>query len=209
MIIHRFLIIAQEALCTDARIREEIWSSILDDVLNRYKMAMEQAMFLVSVERDKRPYTLNHYFNENFQIARGNRMAKTLNSKARKEVRVGSHNKATISDNLIVDLASVKNATTSKSNVEHVKEEIHDILCSYYKVARKRFVDNVYHQAIDHNLLTGPLSPLVVFSQEWVIKLKAEQLERIASESFTTKERRATLTTIINDLKIAMRILRS
>lgn len=207
--IHCFLIIALKILCTDSRIREEIWSSILDDVLNRYKMAMEQAMFLVSVERDKRPYTLNHYFNENLQIARGNRMAKMLESKARKEVIVGHNTKAMISDTLIVNLNSVKNATTSKSNVEQVKEEIHDILCSYYKVARKRFVDNVYHQAIDHYLLTGPLSPLVVFSQEWVIKLKAEQLEAIASESITTKERRTTLTTTINDLKIAMRILRS
>lgn len=209
MIIHRFLIIALKALCTDTRIREEIWASILDDVLNRYKMAMEQAMFLVSVERDKRPYTLNHYFNENLQIARGNRMAKMLESKARKEIEVGYGNKAMITNNLIVDLDSVKNATTSKSNVEQVKEEIHDILCSYYKVARKRFVDNVYHQAIDHYLLTGPLSPLVVFSQEWVIKLKAEQLETIASESLTTKEKRATLTTTINDLEIGMRILRS
>lgn len=61
VIIHRFLIIALETLCTDARIREEIWSSILDEVLNRYKMAMEQAMFLVSVERDKRSYTLRTF----------------------------------------------------------------------------------------------------------------------------------------------------
>lgn len=130
MIIHRFLVIALKTLCTDTRIREEIWSSILDDVLNRYKVGMEQAMFLVSVERDTRPYTLNHYFNENLQIARGNRMAKMLKSKAKKEVQVGFGNKATISGNLIVDLDSVKNATTTKSNVEHVKEEIHDILWS-------------------------------------------------------------------------------
>lgn len=209
MTIHRFLIIALKTLCTDTRIREEIWSSILDDVLNRYKAGMEQAMFLVSVERDTRPYTLNHYFNENLQIARGNRMAKMLKSKAKKEVLLNFTNKTTISDNLIVDLDSVKNATTTKSNVEHAKEEIHDILSSYYKVARKRFVDNVYHQAIDHYLLTGPLSPLAVFSQEWVIELKAEQLETIVSESLTTKERRATLTTTINDLEMAMRILRS
>lgn len=156
-------------------------------------------MFLVSVERDKRPYTLNHYFNENLQISRGNRMAKMLKSKSWKN---GSSTR-------FVNLDSIKNATTNKSNVDHVKEEIHDILYSYYKVARKRFVDNVYHQAIDHYLLTGPLSPLQVFNQEWVIKLKAEQLEMIASESLTTKERRATLKTTINDLEIAMRILRS
>lgn len=202
VIIHRFLVMALETLCTDARISEEIWSSILDEVINRYKMAMDQAMFLVSVERDKRPYTLNHYFNENLQISRGNRMAKMLRSKAGKKVEVGSNQKATISDTLIVDLDSVKNATTNKSNVDHVKEEIHDILYSYYKVARKRFVDNVYHQAFDHYLLTGPLSPLVVFSQEWVFKLNAEQLEIIASESLTTKERRATLKTTIEDLEI-------
>ena len=209
MTIHRFLIIALKTLCTDTRVREEIWSSILDDVLNRYKAGMEQAMFLVSVERDTRPYTLNRYFNENLQISRGNRIAKMLKSKARKEVLLSFTNKTTISENLIVDLDSVKNAATTKSNVEHAKEEIHDILSSYYKVARKRFVDNVYHQAIDHYLLTGPLSPLAVFSQEWVIELKAEQLETIVSESLTTKERRATLTTTINDLEMAMRILRS
>ena len=31
------------------------------------------------------------------------------------------------------------------SPVEHVKKEIHNILCSYYKVAQKQLVNNVYH----------------------------------------------------------------
>jgi len=91
---------------------------------------------------------------------------------------------------------------------EHVKEEIHDILWSYYKVARKRFVDNVYQHAIDHCLLTGPMSPLAVFTQEWVILLDAEQLETIAGESPVTKERRAALTRKIQDLEVAIQILR-
>ena len=85
------------------------------------------------------------------------------------------NNKATFSQNPIVHLDFVKYATKSKRNVEHTKEKLHEILWSYYKVARKRFADNVYHQAISHYLLTGPLIPLVVFSQEWAIKLKAEQ----------------------------------
>jgi len=37
-------------LCTDVRVRDEIWSDILDEVLKRYKAAMDQAMFLVSIE---------------------------------------------------------------------------------------------------------------------------------------------------------------
>lgn len=90
-------------------------------------------------------------------------MAKMLKSKAMNNAKC----------TVFVELDSVKNATTNKSNLDHVKEEIHDILYSYYKVARKRFVDNVYHQAIDHYLLIGPMSPLVVFNQEWVIKLQA------------------------------------
>jgi hypothetical protein len=103
-----------------------------------------------------------------------------LRGKARNEVKKNEFGNFTISENLVVDLDSVKHTTTSKSNLEHVKEEFHDILRSYYKVARKRFLDNVYHQAVDHCLLTGPMSPLTVFSQEWVIGLGAEQLDGIA-----------------------------
>jgi hypothetical protein len=108
-----------------------------------------------------------HYFNEELQVSRGNRMAELLERKARREVQTGAFGKEVVTtDNLFVDLESVRYATTSKSNAEHVKEELHDILQSYYKVARKRFVDNVYHQAADHCLLTRPASPLAVFSQE-------------------------------------------
>ena len=196
-------------LCTDVRVRDEIWSDILDEVLKRYKAAMDQAMFLVSIEWENRPYTLNHYFNENLQIAQSRRKAEELRGKARNEVKRNSYNsQAYTSDNLIVDLDSVEQVTTNKSSVEHVKEEIHDILRSYYKVARKRFVDNVYLQAVDHCLLTGPMSPLAVFSQEWAIMLNVEQLETIAGESPTGKARRAGLLKKIDDLQVAMQILR-
>jgi hypothetical protein len=207
--IHRFMIATLKILCTDIRVQQEIWSSILEEVLDRYRAAMYQARFLVSTEREKRPYTLNHYFNEELQVSRGNRMAALLEGKARREVQAGASGKGVvITDNLIVDLESVRHATTSKSNAEHVKEELHDILRSYYKVARKRFVDNVYHQAVDHCLLTGPASPLDVFNQEWAIRLEAEQLETIAGESPITRERRSILEKKINDLEVAMRILK-
>ena len=210
VVIHRFMVTTLDILCTDMQVREEIWSSILGEVIIRYKAAIDQAMFLVSMEREKRPYTVNHYFNENLQDARGNRMAKILQGKARPELKRNNYNNSVYSsDNLIVDLDSVKNTTRNKSNAEHTKEEIHDILSAYYDVARKRFVDNVYQQAVDHCLLTGPKSPLTVFSQEWVIMLEAEQLEAIAGESPTTKERRAVLIRKIQDLEVAMQTLRT
>ena len=210
VVIHRFMVATLDMLCTDMQVREEIWSFILSEVLKRYKAAIDQAMFLVSMEREKRPYTVNHYFNENLQVARGNRIAKLLYGKARNELKRNSYNNSVYSsDNLIVDLDSVRTTTENKSNAEYVKGEIHDILSSYYKVARKRFVDNVYQQAVDHHLLTGPMSPLTVFSQEWVIMLEAEQLEAMAGESPITKERRAVLTRKIQELEAAMQILRT
>jgi hypothetical protein len=56
--------------------------------------------------------------------------------------------------------------TRSKSNLEQVKEKIHDMLRFYYKVAGRYFVDYVYQQAVDHCLLTGTMSPLAVFTQD-------------------------------------------
>ncbi|KAF5850463.1 hypothetical protein GGP41_002696 [Bipolaris sorokiniana] len=166
VVIHRFMVIALDTFCADSCVREEIWASILDEVLTRYKAALDQAMFLISLERDKRPYTVNHYFNNNLQIVRGNRKAAILKSKSRQEIKRGTHNNAQVCDNLVVDLEDVRSTTKNKSNIDQVKEEIHDILWSCYEVARKRFVKNVYQQAVDHCLLTGPRSLLVMLTEQ-------------------------------------------
>ncbi|KAN0082006.1 P-loop containing nucleoside triphosphate hydrolase protein [Elaphomyces granulatus] len=183
--------------CTlDESKKESTWA---DMSAMKKLAAMDQAMFLVYIERNKRPYTLNGYFNENLQRLR----VEKLEGKARKEASFLFDDG---SSNLVVDLDVV--AKANKSSVEYAKEEIHDILSSYYEVARKRFVDNVYHQAVDHCLLTGPMSPLAVFNQEWVITLEAEQLEAIAGELPVTKGKRAALVKKIHDLETALGILK-
>jgi len=136
VVMHRFIITALNTLCTDVQVRGEIWTSILDEVLKKYQAAMDQAMFLVSLEREKRLYTINQYFNENFQIARGNRTADMLKARSRNDS--GLNFQASSSDNSLVSLDDVRDAIKNQSNLEHAKEEIHDILWSYYKAARKR-----------------------------------------------------------------------
>lgn len=179
LFIHRFITEALEIVCPDARVRDQILSSITDDLLARYRSGVDHAMFLVSAERDQRPYTLNHYFNDNLQVCRGIRVSNALKSKARYEQvnRSGDRGK------LVVEFDAIKGAITDQSNAEHAQQDIHDILKSYYKVARKRFVDNVYLQAVDHFLLSGPESPLAVFCERWVVMLDREKLEDIAGES--------------------------
>lgn len=62
------------------------------------------------------------------------------------------------------------------SNADHVIQDLHDILQSYYKAARKRMVDNLCIQAADFYLLTGPDTPLNVLSPEFIRRLTAEDL---------------------------------
>lgn len=76
------------------------------------------------------------------------------------------------------------------SNTEHAVRDIHDILRSYYKVARKRFVDNVCIQGTDYHLITGPDIPLRVFSPQFVVELSAERLEAVAGEDTTSIQQR-------------------
>jgi hypothetical protein len=93
------------------------------------------------------------------------------------------------------------------SNVDHIVQDIHDILSSYYKVARKRFVDNVCMQAIDHFLINGPKTSLMLFSPGFVNGLDVDQLESIAGEDMLTRRKRQQLKKEIQNLEAGRKIL--
>lgn len=93
-------------------------------------------------------------------------------------------------------------------NTEHTIQDLHDILQSYYKVARKRFVDALRMQAVDRFLITGPDTPLTLFSPPFVSKLTKEQLEEAAGEDHQVKRKRLDLEKETRDLEEAMTILR-
>ncbi|KAK0714664.1 hypothetical protein B0H67DRAFT_578725 [Lasiosphaeris hirsuta] len=56
----------------------------------------------------------------------------------------------------------------SKGNTNQVVVDLHDILRSYYKVSRKRFVDVICRHVIEHFLLEGSESPLKVLAHSRV-----------------------------------------
>jgi hypothetical protein len=93
------------------------------------------------------------------------------------------------------------------SNISHVVQSIHDILKSYYKVARKRFADNLCMQAADFYLVTGPSSPLKLFSPNFVSGLTKQQLEDIAGEDAVLKRKRAALERTIKNLDAGRKVL--
>ncbi|KAL2876182.1 hypothetical protein SGCOL_008543 [Colletotrichum sp. CLE4] len=98
--------------------------------------------------------------------------------------------------------------TTDRSNAEQVREDIHDILRSYYKVARKRFVAVVLQQTVFHFLLDAKTSPLKIFTPDLVMGLDDKQLHMIAGEHAATRDRREILARDIENLKLAVEELR-
>jgi hypothetical protein len=87
-------------------------------------------------------------------------------------------------------------------------QDIHDMLESYYKVARKRFVDTVYMQGSGYHLLTREESPLRIFGTAFVSNLSALQLDMIAGEEISTKQLRKGLTNEILALEKGKKLLR-
>ncbi|KAH7378604.1 P-loop containing nucleoside triphosphate hydrolase protein [Cadophora sp. MPI-SDFR-AT-0126] len=201
--LHRFIAAALRSICPEEQIRYHLWSAILESLVERYKIAMAQASLLIEVEQRKKPYTLNKQFAEALSKARGCRLTELLRSKARKDTKQYG------STQYMVNLNDIAKAAEGKSNVEQLQEEIHDILQAYYSLALDRYIDNIFQLAVDYSLLHGPSSPLKVFTQDWVINLEAEQLDRIVGETKSSKRCRTKLTKKIADLTDALNILRA
>jgi hypothetical protein len=97
--------------------------------------------------------------------------------------------------------------TRAMSNTHHVVQEVHDILKSYYKVARKRFVDSLCMQAANYHLVTGPNSPLRLFGPSFVAKLTETQLREIAGEDAALRKKRESLVKKITGLEAGKKVL--
>lgn len=106
----------------------------------------------------------------------------------------------------VVKLSAILQTSTA-SNADHTIRDLHDILKSYYKVTRKRFVDVVCMQAVDHYLITGPAAPVKLFSPSFVSKLSDDQLDRIAGEDVSTRKKREELRREIENLTNGKKIL--
>ncbi|KAK4695643.1 hypothetical protein P7C71_g2147, partial [Lecanoromycetidae sp. Uapishka_2] len=178
-------------------IRRAISAVLLELLTERYKRGIDHAKMILAVERQGTPLTANHYFAENLEKCRKERVKSEMEKHQLHHASVGWY----------VKTDAIVRGTTTSSNLEHTICDIHDILKSYYKVARKRFVDNVMMQAADFHLVTSPDSPIKVFTPAFVSDLTTEQLETIAGEDGTTKRKRADLKREIESLGKGKRML--
>ncbi|KXJ94873.1 interferon-induced GTP-binding protein Mx2 [Microdochium bolleyi] len=203
VLVHDFIEDLLSELCQDEQVHEQLWELLLIDKLrSAYRRAMDHARFLLTVERGGRPTTFNHYFNTTLQKKRAERLAAGIEEIEPVDAPFpkGSTKYFTVE--------SVKNHFVPKDNSEQVCTDIVDTLDSSYKVARKRFVDTICQQAINHYLLDREDSPLKILCPELVMGLTAKQLDQIAGEDSSSRRQRDILTRQRDGLQAAKKVLR-
>jgi Dynamin central region/Dynamin family len=200
-VVHSFANNLLSALCPDPRVQSNLWEFLVEDLLEPYQRAMIHTRFILRVERQGTPLTTNHYFSDNLQKSRTERINSALKAQAIPVKFTGEESRN------MVYVDSIAHSV-QMGNIEQTVEDIHAILKSYYKVARKRFVDVVCMQAADHFLVTGPTSPLRLFTPSFVHHMTSDQLNEIAGEDVVSKRRRGTLVNEIKVLKAAKKSIR-
>lgn len=214
IMVHHFIAEAVKEICPDPKVREQLWDNVLLEELQKsYARSMNNAKFLLEIEREGKPLTLNHYFNDNIQKTQNSRFVASLrklsgSSKLEDDKTVPSAGGEEKPRGIFLPFSQLENMTFNKANSEQVREELHDVLKSYYKVSRKRFVDVVYQQAINYFLLRGRDSPLQIFTIDMVSKLSADQLDMIAGEDAPVKECREKLDREIENYQKALKVLK-
>lgn len=192
--------------------RNGLKAVLMEGLVMRYKKAFAQVEFILEVERRGKLSTLNRHFTENLEpwynipFFCGATCYYNIQSPATSPSVFDQVVFFNQSCKLVVPLDSIVTGDPL-SNVEHTVQDLHDILKSYYEVARKRFVDVVPMQAAGHYLISGPETPLKLSSPVVVGARTPEQLEDVAGKDPCQRRRRKQLQKEIEDLEIGKKIL--
>lgn len=193
--IHRFNHKVLQYCCNDEILCEKLWEKLVQPLLPSYKQAFQQVSFLVEVERHGNLMTMNHYFAENVRKSR----------EARLKLQFEALNSWSTEDGEREPLLRLKDILgVVMSNDDHTIQDLHDTLKSYYKVARKRFVDAVCLQAVDHFLVSGETSPLWIFSPHFIGNMSDAELNQLAGNEDETLKRRNMIQLELASLKAGL-----
>ncbi|KAI7225764.1 dynamin GTPase [Hortaea werneckii] len=176
-LVHRFIEAALDATCPDRAVRQCLGSKLSEELLARYQTAIARSKFLLEVEHSDIPITMNHYFNDNLQRCRQDNHNSKLKSMA---FHNGSHG-------MVVRLERAMKTLHNMVNEEYAIEDIHHILCAYYNVRRKAFVDSICKQATVYCLLTCEDSLLALLSPVYISRLSVDVLQQLAGEVSTVQ----------------------
>ena len=185
----------QSILITDRFMRDRLQARLDSHLSVATSQAKSQLTNVLGDERNGILQTINHYFADNLTAAREERVLARFKT-------MGLVDGATQR----IDLKALTKAA-HLSNEEQAVNDVHDILKAYYKVALKRFMDNVVVAVVERCLL-GSTGPMSTFTPQYVGSLADEDLESIAAESYSTSRARTDLRGKIGRFKEALRIVK-
>ncbi|KAK1465506.1 dynamin family protein [Colletotrichum cuscutae] len=200
LVVHHFIHGVIQESCNDEQVFDALWSSILENLIGRYKVAMDQAKLLIHVEREGRSITYNPAFDRALNKIKAARSAKKFEN-----VKVSLNNGYAPAD--YVRYEDLKKQVTHENGTSATSCVIHDVLQSYYEVASARFSDMICAQVVDYFLLGAEDGPLNVLSANRVFKMTAEQLEMVAGEDALSKSAREILKNDIMLLEQGRKVL--
>jgi hypothetical protein len=203
--VHDFICKLMEHVCQEERTRSGLMAILFERFIDQYKVAIKHIDFLLEVELDGTPLTKNPSFQENLHKFRLERLgaAMSKSSIATDNLRDASGQEI---NGTVVRLEDVM-LSGPMGDIEHAVNDIYCILKAYYEIARRRYVDAICTQGTDYHLLNGKNSPLRIFSPLFVASLTPEQLEEIAGEDASSKERRESLKREMDSLEEGKRLL--
>lgn len=194
-IVDQYLFTTFPKVAKDPDVLENLTRFLRPRIVEGHLEADQELEKILQDEREGILQTVNHYLADTKEQIRKDREAQRLKDSGYQD---GFTYKLSADD-------MFKSILKSISNDQSAMYDIHDTVKSYYKVAMKRFLDNVVIQVIERHIL-GPKSPLRLFSSDFVDDLEDEQVKFIAAESSSTSMARSDLTTKLDRLKKALDI---
>ncbi|KAL9601258.1 MAG: hypothetical protein Q9219_002663 [cf. Caloplaca sp. 3 TL-2023] len=188
-------------VCPDTRIRDRLWHRLLVHLLPSYKKAIAHAELLLDIEEFGNMRTLNHYFALTIKKLRLSRLRKRLDSSHPSVRRKDFNGEDLLRVNTVMDMHI--------SNEDQAVEDLHDILQSYYKLARKQFVDAISKGVVDYYLLTVKDGPLRVCAPNLIGMLPDKDLDEIAGESAECAAERADVKRRLKSLEAGQEAFRT
>jgi hypothetical protein len=186
-------------LVSDPIVRQKLETRHDTVMIKTHKLATEQLDQLLKDELGGFLMTMNNCFAENLDKNRRARQLIKLKKQSdlMKAMKGGDDEGGKFFDAMIRE--------SHLSNEKSAIYDIHDTLKAYYKVAVKRFIDNVVLQVTERHYM-GEHGPLMFFSPAYIGKLEDEELSKLAGESELTTKTRNGLTVLLSQLEEALRL---
>ncbi|KAL4990003.1 P-loop containing nucleoside triphosphate hydrolase protein [Aspergillus falconensis] len=161
----------------DEDVRDKLVSRVMRVQDAAHARAKTEFARILDDERRGILQTVNHYYADTLNSIRDERVRARLKHMGLQDNTVSQFNIAEVMKRVHL------------SNEDQAVNDIHDILKAYYKVAMKRFADNVVIQIVERYIL-GQDGPVRALCSDMVNDLDEGELLEIAGENFLTSSLR-------------------